>query len=209
MIVAGLPTGAAAWRRHVAAHVDGLALGDGVELAFRLPAGRWVDVDTIAESTLAGLRDAGVLAARFAGLDAVLATKVERGDPGVTITAVAAASLSGRRAPGRVDLDVAVDAAPRPSSRQSKHDWRDALTAAWGDRPLLAGPVWADVAMATGGSLLSALEVVLDALEPVLGRDPRGRDWQTFFPNDHVIDWLRVRREPRGPALRVRLGPRR
>ncbi len=53
--------------------------------------------------------------------------------------------------------------------------------------------MWADVALHGGGSLLGPLEVTLDALEPVLGRDPRGRDWQEFFPNDHVIGWLRVR----------------
>ncbi|MDP9405978.1 MAG: hypothetical protein M3O86_05160, partial [Actinomycetota bacterium] len=64
----------------------------------------------------------------------------------------------------------------------------------------------ADVALCSAGALLSPLEVVLDALEPVLGRDQRGRDWQEFFPNDHVVTWLRVRRVARGPALTLRLG---
>ncbi|MBA2528625.1 MAG: hypothetical protein H0V19_01465, partial [Euzebyales bacterium] len=96
---------------------------------------------------------------------------------------------------------------PRPGRPAAKAAWRDAVAATWARRPVLAGDVWADVALRVGGSLLGPLEVVLDGLEPVLGRDPRGRDWQDFFPNDHLVNWLRVTRSTRGPALRLTLGP--
>ncbi|MDQ3276200.1 MAG: hypothetical protein M3Q39_14545, partial [Actinomycetota bacterium] len=59
---------------------------------------------------------------------------------------------------------------------------------------------------ARGWLAAGPLEVVLDALEPVLGRDPRGRQWQAFFPNDHRVVWLRVLRAADGPAVRLRLG---
>lgn len=63
------------------------------------------------------------------------------------------------------------------------------------------------MALGVPGSLFGPLEVVLDALEPILGRDPRGRDWQEFFPNDDRITWLRVRRtQPSAKPLSLAIG---
>lgn len=42
-------------------------------------------------------------------------------------------------------------------------------------------------------SLEALMKPVIDGLEPLLGRDPRGR--LRFVPNDHLIVWLRVTRD--------------
>ncbi len=207
LTVEGLPSGSRAWRGAVAQAAGTLAVGDGLALRFTLPARRWVDLDTLVEATVAGLRDAGAVAPRLAGLDAVVATKRPGTAPGAALAARRAATLAGRRAPGRVALTVATDDVPRPGGRERKRAWRARIAAAWGANAPLDGAVWADVALRSAGALLAPVEVVLDALEPVLGRDPRGRDWQEFFPNDHVVTWLRIRRVAQGPALTLRLGP--
>ncbi len=172
-------------------------------MEFVLPPRYWVDLDTLMETTAQGLRDAGALAPRYAGLDVVVATKRFGPTPGATITAFAARDLDGA-APSTPVLSVDHDAVPRPGHRDRKRAWRERLEQAWG-KPPLQGHVWADVTLDVPGSLLAPVEVVLDALEPVLGRDPRGRDWQEFFPNDDRIEWLRVRRR-HGVALRLEMG---
>ena len=205
--LSGAPSGAATWRRLVAEQSPGLVVARSLGLDFVLPPGRWVDLDTLVESTAAGLRDARVLAPRFAGLDGVVATKTFGSSPGVRIRGL---SPSGLQAPppGVVALDVCSEALPRANQRDTKQAWRAIIASGWSGAPALTGSVWAEVTLATAGSLLGPLEVVLDALEPVLGRDPRGRDWQEFFPNDDRIEWLRVRRDRTGGAVRLRLGPR-
>lgn len=210
VVVHGMPAGLGrgTWRRAVADAAAGTPVADGVSLAFTLPAARWVDLDTLAESTLAGLRDAGAWRRGYAGLDAVVATRGDGHDPGVVIRTAAAATLQRRRPPGRIALDATGARLARSGDRDAKRAWRAQVAAAWGDRPPLAGPVWADLQLRVDGSVVGPLEPALDALEPVLGRDPRGRRWQEFFPNDHLIRWLRVRRSPSLPApLRLRLGP--
>lgn len=212
--VRGSPTGPGrtrvrpTWRQRVAAAADGMAPAGGLLLSFTLEPGRWIDLDTIVEETLAGLRDAGVCRRGFAGLDAMLATRRDGDRPGVAVTRVAPGVLANRRAPGPVMLDATGDVLPRPGRTAAKRAWRDRLAVAWGDRPPRGAPVWVDLQLRVGGSLLGPLEPALDALEPVLGRDPRGRDWQEFFPNDHHIRWLRLRRSPTlSGQLRLRLGP--
>ena len=205
ILVAGQPAGTSAWRGLVAAAATGTALDDGLRLAFVLRPGRWVDLDTLAESTARGLRDAGALHPRYAGLDAVLCTKAFGAQPGAVITPVAAASLAGSP-PGPEAVAVTDTAVPRRDNRTAKRAWRERIAAAWNRDMVLEGPSWADVELAVTGSLFGPLEVVLDGLEPVLGRDPRGRSWQEFFPNDDRIEWLRVRRRG-GAGLTLRLGP--
>lgn len=207
--IPGTPTGAPAWRGRVAdhatAHAADLRLGHVLGLAFVLPPRRWVDLDTLVESTVAGLRDAGGVAPRLAGVNGIIATKAFGAEPGARIQVLPVEALMAPT-PGPAALTVATDAVPA-ARRESKRMWRDSLDRRWGGRDVLTGAVWADVALAATGSLLGPLEVVLDALEPVLGRDPRGRPWQEFFPNDHRIEWLRVRRDATGPALALQLGP--
>lgn len=171
---------------------------------FELPHGAWIDLDTLVEATAAGLRDAGALRQRYAGLDAVVATKRFGDTPGATVFPLAAGEL-GDAPPGDVQLDASSEVIPRAGNRESKRAWRAVLAEAWGERPTLTQPSWADVTLGVAGSLLGPLEVVLDALEPVLGRDRRGREWQEFFPNDDWIQWLRVRRRP-APGLHLALG---
>ncbi len=194
------------WRARVAA--AGLPPTRGVRLDFVLAPGRWVDLDSVVEVAVAGLRDGGALGPRFATLDALVATKCEGTPTGVTATAAETGELLALPAPGAAAVDVAVPALPRPGDRDAKRALRARLAEAWQGRALLEGAVWAEVGIAATGSLLPALEPALDTLEPVLGRDPRGQPRQEFFPNDDRIVWLRVlRATPTGPALRLRLGP--
>lgn len=198
------PSGSRRWRAHVAGGARPLGGIDGVRLDFVVGARQWVDIDTLAEATLRGLADAG--AVDLALLDAVVVTKAAAGAPSATVTPTSAGALRRRPPPGPTLLTTDTDARPRPGDVESKRRWREQIRQAWGDRAELTAPSWVDVALHGRGSLLSTLEVTLDALEPVLGRDPRGRAWQEFFPNDDRIGWLRLRRTARDPALRLTIG---
>lgn len=209
MFIEGLPTGAGrghgGWRGTVRSHAHLLQPGSPfLRLDFTLPPRRWVDLDTILTTTVAGLRDGAVYGRGLAGLEGVLARKHFGAPAGVTLSVED--SLLGVPPPGPTLL--AVDAAQPPTAeRASKVAWRDRIVGAWAGRASLDGPVWADVRLWAPRSLLSRLEVVLDGLEPVLGRDPRGRAWQEFFPADDRIMWLRVVRAPLGQGLGLELGP--
>lgn len=199
--VTGRPTGTRAWRSHVAAELGGWDAGPAVRLDFVIAPSHWVDLDTLAHTTLQGLRDAGALRPRFAGLEELTATK-RHGEPlGVRIAAAKAP-----KPPAESLMEAAAPVVPRVGDRDSKRAWRDVLSAAWGERPPLTTQVWVELSLPVRGALPARVEVVLDALEPVLGRDPRGRARQEFFPNDDRIVWLRVRRAASGPPRRLRLG---
>jgi hypothetical protein len=182
-----------------------------VRLGFTLRPGQFVDLDTLAETALAGLRDAGLYPRGFAGLEAFVAEKGDTGEPGVRIATASASRLRGLDPPGPCALSV-IGEVPG-TTRAGKATWRAHIAGAWGERALLTGDAWAEVTLAVDGSLLGPLEPVLDALEPVLGRDPRGRVWQEFFPADDRITWLRVSRARAGGDLaagsvHLRLGAR-
>ena len=227
MHVAGEPRGSGAWRAAVGraawpltlarADIDPtstarlVAEGSSRRLAHPGPAQlrldfvvtHWVDLDTLTEVTLAGLRDAGWYGRGLRGLRGLLSTKTEHGSPGVTITG---AHVGKAEPPGPAALDVTAEAVPR--GRPAVRAWCEDLRRAWAERPLLDDRAsWIDVTLGASSraSLLGGLESVVDALEPVLGRDPRGRS--EMFPNDHLVIWLRVRRGAADdPALRLRLG---
>jgi hypothetical protein len=198
----GAPTGATRrgdWRAAVAVAAEGRLLGPDVRLAFSLRPGRWVDLDTLVAETVRGLRAAAALPY----LDGLVATKTD-GRPGCTASTI---TVARTRAPGPAALDARAAEAPRPGDRAARRAWRGVLAASWGGRAPLEGAVWADVEVGGRGALLARLEPLLDALEPVLGRDPRGRAWQEFFPQDDRIVWLRVRRAGDAGGARLRVGP--
>ena len=201
----GRPSGARTWRTQVAEAAAGLRLGNAIALDFVLPPAKWVDLDTLIETAAQGLRDAGALAPRYSGLDGIVATKRFGQATGVTISTAPAEGLAAPP-PGPAEVAISDDAVPRAGNTTAKRQWRDTIAAAWSREGVLAGDLWADVRLRIGGSLLGPLEVVLDALEPVLGRDPRGRDWQEFFPNDDRIVWLRVSRVTTGRAVALEIG---
>lgn len=194
-----------AWRAAVAVAANGLGLVPGVRLQFTLTPGRWVDLDSLVEVAVAGLRDAGIVDRR--NLDALVATKSEGDVPGLCLECMNPQVLAAQAPPGPRTLEVAVPDVPRPGRTAAKRALRTTLAEAHGPRPPLTGPVWADVALRGPGSLLGPMEPVLDTLEPVLGRDPRGQPRQEFFPNDDRIVWLRLTRSESGPALRLAVGP--
>jgi hypothetical protein len=181
--------GERAWRARVADAARLLGPVRGVRLDFVLAPGRWVDLDSLVEVAVAGLRDGGVT------LDALVATKAEGAPTGLAVEVEEPVGLAAAAPPGPAAVRIASPVA-RPGDRAAKRALRGRIADAWGERAPLEGPVWADVALATRGSLLATLEPALDALEPVLGRDPRGQPRQEFFPHDDRILWLRVRRTP-------------
>jgi hypothetical protein len=193
-----------AWRAQIAEAALDAAAATGLALRFTLEPGRCVDLDTVTEVALAGLRDAGVLPRGLRCLDVILATRIDAEPPGLVARFVEAAQLASITPPGPVLLDA--PGATLPRTITEKRVWRGRLAEAWTGRDLLDCLAWADVAFTTRGSLAGPLEPTLDALEPVLGRDPRaGR--QGFFPNDHLLHWLRVRRAGAGdPPVHLRLG---
>ena len=196
-----------AWLREFATSVRGLCAGpaEAVRMEVTVAPGRFVDLDSLVEVVVRGLREAGRLREGSRQLHTVLAVRHE-GAPGVLL------ELDPRGAPetppGPVALDVAVGRAPRPARREDRRTLREVLDREWGGRPPVEGPVWAELELAGAHSLLTPMEPTLDALEPVLGRDPRGQPRQEFFPADDRIVWLRLRRTgPGPPGLRLRLGP--
>ena len=197
------------WRSKVADAAAGQPTASGLILEFVLAPGRWVDLDTLTETAVAGLRDAGMYARGLAGLDAVLATKRFGQHPGLRVWPTTRERIASRPPPGPVLLEVAHDQPVHAGATAAKRRWRDAIAASWTHARVLDCPVWADVEVGTARSLLGPLEPVLDALEPCLGRDPRGQPRQEFFPNDDLITWLRVRRgrSDGTPAIALRLGP--
>ncbi len=215
LFVPGEPSGArprtgGSFRERVASEAADARTGtepvDGLELAFTLRPAHWVDLDTLTETTLAGLRDAGILPRGHHGLDALVATKSFGEPSGLIVRSCRAADLCDLPEPGAVLLDVAGPALPSAPDRAAKRDWRARVEASWRSRPTAVGDLWAEVVHAEAGSIMRGLEALLDVLEPALGRDPRGRPWQEFFPYDDRIVWLRVRRAASGPPRRLRLG---
>ena len=193
-----------AFRGAVAAAAEPLGHPRALRLDFTLDPRRFVDLDSLVELTLGGLRDGGALARRLTGLEVVLATRRE-GAPGVRVRAAEPRALVAEPVPGPVAVDVRSGA--RPAGSHGKRSLRALVAEQRSAGPALAGDVWAEVRVADSRALTSGLEATLDTLEPVLGRDPRGQPRQEFFPNDHRITWLRVARVAAGPPLRLRLGP--
>ena len=193
------------WRALLAS--TGLPAAREVRLDFVLAPGRWVDLDSVTEVAVAGLRDGGTLGPRLATLDALLAGKQEGEPTGVTVTTAEPGTLAALPRPGEEAVAVHAERLPLPGDRSARRALRTLLAQAWGAVGPLDGPVWAEVTVTTSGSLLAALEPALDTLEPVLGRDPRGQPRQEFFPRDDRIVWLRVLRSaPPHPALRLAVG---
>jgi hypothetical protein len=81
---------------------------------------------------------------------------------------------------------------PRDEDRRSKAAWRRCVADAFDGKPLET-PCWIDIATNSTRSLEALMKPVIDGLEPLLGRDPRGR--LEFVPNDDRVAHLTVRRQ--------------
>lgn len=84
-----------------------------------------------------------------------------------------------------------------------KFSWRLEISEQW-DGSEVIQPVWVQIDVQSDRSLVDLMKPVIDGLEPILGRDPKGR--LQFCPNDHLIEWLQIRRVQAGPALTLSLG---
>lgn len=190
-----------AWRERVATEAKRLGVTNvsAVSLAFTLEHGRRVDVDNLARPALAGLRDAGWFTRGYKTLDRLVVTKVHADDVGVEILPTAAPP----------DLDREVDVQMLSKNMiplEGKHDikriWREAVRDTWPKSPMDA-PVELQLGFRTKLSLIDLIKPNIDALEPVLGRDPRGR--LEFCPLDDKITRLTVWRISGDFALIVRI----
>lgn len=191
-----------AWRRLVAERAAGQAPVAAIGLHFRLRRGRRVDLDNLVRPAVAGLQDAGVFSYGFRNLDLLVASKVQDDHEGLRVDVDAVAQ------PGpwsHAVLAVAALALPREDDRASKAAWRDTIRDCYAGSPV-DGPVWVDMAARTTGSLVALMKPIIDGLEPLLGRDPRGR--LEFVPNDHQVERLTVRRQLQLPVpLVLAAGP--
>lgn len=188
----------------MAAAAEGLGQASTVVLAFRLEPRRTVDLDNLVRPVLAGLRDAGVFVRGFAGLDTLVASKAFSENAGVTIWLDTPVDRPPTEQPALALTEVESDVLPTEGNLESKHAWRDAVASMWTVEPV-TNDVWIDAVVRSGRSLEGLMKPIIDGLDPILGRDPRGR--LEFVPNDHLVTWLRFRRDADSEAvLRVCVG---
>lgn len=194
-----------AWRARVAAAADGCSPTSSVALHFRLELRRRVDLDNLVGPALAGLRDAGVYARGFPDLHGLIATKTTGETPGLAISLERQEHPGTVPAPGLTALVAASSALPHDGDRSSKVAWREQVRRCYDGEPV-ADPVWLNIAVRARGSLEALLKPIIDGLEPLLGRDSRGQ--LELVPNDDLVVWLRVTRQPDLPcALVLAAGP--
>lgn len=189
-----------AWRRRVAEVAAGQPPVAAVGLDFRLREGRRVDLDNLVRPAMAGLQDAGMFGRGYRSLELLVASKIVDHREGLWVEVgdeVVGSTAADR---GRQLFSLAASAIPREGDRASKVGWRDAVRTGYAAPPV-DGPVWVDIVTRTTGSLVALMKPVIDGLEPLLGRDPRGR--LEFVPNDHLVERLTMRRDLDLPAAVV------
>ena len=184
--IGGEDTREHAWRAAVAAEAGRrkIAKVGSVGLAFVLEPGRRVDIDNLARPVLAGLRDAGWFSRGYGTLDVLVVTKQHGDNVGVDVAAnIEMPELDDDEA---IQI-VSKNAIPSEGKSEMKHAWREAVRASWG-KPPIEGDVTVELGFRTKRSLVDLLKPNIDGLEPILGRDPRGR--LEFCPLDDKITRL-------------------
>ncbi|MDP2345498.1 MAG: hypothetical protein Q8O67_31430 [Deltaproteobacteria bacterium] len=189
--VSGTPIGGEdarehAWRAAVAFEAKRLGIANvaAVTLAFTLESGRRVDVDNLARPVLAGLRDAAWFTRGFTSLDRLVVTKTHGEHVGVDIQPAALLPDLG------ADVDVQIlskNVIPSEGKHEMKRVWREAIRDSW-NKPPMEGAVNVELGFRTTRSIVALLKPNIDALEPILGRDPSGR--LEFCPLDDKITRL-------------------
>lgn len=208
--IAGEDARERAWRDAVADalrdHAPTAEAHLGVALSFVLHSDRVrLDLDNLVRPALDALRDSGAALRGFSNVDAVLATKSAGEEAGLRVTIGKSGLVSSVDAPGAMLFTARSEVIPRDGSADSKMQWRQAVAASWAALPIPAGAVFVDIATSSELSLKDILKPVIDGLEPVLGRDPRGR--LEFCPQDERVVWLRAQRADLGQgALNVQVG---
>lgn len=193
------------WREQVATAAAGQRVTRSLVFDFRVESGRRdLDLDNLVRPAVAGLRDAEVLARGFAGLDRIHATKSIDDPPGLAVTLDPADEVL-TWPPSPSPLEVHADWIPNEAS-ESRRRWNDRVRDSYAGGPI-SGTAWVEITVSDGRSLVGVMKPVLDGLEPILGRDPRGRaDYRS--PNDHLVTHLRIVRDTAAAHLLVvRCGP--
>ena len=179
------------WRERVAEHCAEAAPSRSVALAFRVEPHRRVDLDNLIRPALAGMRDAGIFRWGYRNLDLLVAAKQPTDSPGLDIVLDDSEVRAHLDRPGPVLLRATSSTLPRDGDRASKAAWRDRVAGSLIDR-INGDECWVVIETNTTLSLEGIMKPVIDGLEPLLGRDPRGR--LEFVPHDDKIVYLVVRR---------------
>ncbi|MQB02500.1 MAG: hypothetical protein GEU78_20230, partial [Actinobacteria bacterium] len=108
------------WRRAVATRAGTLGPARRVWLDFVLVADRWVDLDSLVEVAIAGLRDGGGMAPRLATLEALIARRLDGDSQGLTVRVADPDALRAAPRPGVPAAEVTMDEVPHPGRREAK-----------------------------------------------------------------------------------------
>ncbi len=174
-------------------------------MIFRVEASRRVDLDNLVRPGLAGLRDAGIFTWGYRNLDLIVATKQTSDSPGLDVVLDEAGVGERLGRPGPVLLRATTSTPPRDGDRPSRIAWRECVADSL-DHQVDVDECWVEIDASTTRSLEGVMKPVIDGLEPLLGRDPRGR--LEFVPNDDKIIHLVVQRQrDASPNLAVTAGP--
>lgn len=195
-----------AWRAAIttAAVEAGAGPRRGVSLRFCLEPGRArIDLDNLVRPALDALRNAGVFGRGFRDLHTLVASKTTGSPVGLRVGSVDPEDVGDLPTIGPLLLGLEHGELPREGDRDSKMRWREAVARAWPYQPLHGLSFGVGITVSTALSFKDLLKPIIDGLEPVLGRDPRGR--LEFSPNDHLITWLLVARSTSPAILRLQL----
>ncbi len=169
-----------------------------VSLHFRLEPKRNIDIDNLVRPAMRGLKKSGYYRNGFPNLQSISAVKQSGSPFGLVV------EKGILHVPGKCLLRLEWGSVP-PSDATTvwKTNWTSAIQKNWHE-PVICEPVWLSILTTSSRSLVDLLKPVIDGLEPFLGRDPNGRN--TFCPNDHLIEWLQIRRVKTGPPLAISAG---
>ncbi|UUO07876.1 hypothetical protein M4951_06065 [Blastopirellula sp. J2-11] len=169
-----------------------------VSLTFRLEPYRNVDLDNLVRPAMRALKKSGFYQSGFPELNSITASKLVGQPIGVTIESGIQLIPEGKL------LSVESDHIPPSDPTFAwKSEWTAAIQKEW-DVPVISKPIWLAISTTSVRSLVDLMKPIIDGLEPVLGRDPDGRN--RFCPNDHLVNWLQIRRVSSGAAVKLVAG---
>ncbi|EAQ80555.1 hypothetical protein [Blastopirellula marina] len=169
-----------------------------VSLTFRLESQRNVDLDNLVRPAMRALKRSGFYQSGFPELNSITASKLVGQPIGLTIES------GSRLVPEGKLLSVESDRIPPSDPTFAwKSEWTAAIQKEW-DAPVICNPIWLAISTTSLRSLVDLMKPIINVLERVLRRDPNGRN--PFCPNDHLVDWLQIRRVSSGAALKLVAG---
>lgn len=169
-----------------------------VALEFVVQHNRKVDLDNLVRPAMRGLRNGGFYSKGFPELESLTAIQSFGPNAGLGVESYCPAQ------PSSPLLQISFDSVPpSTNSREWLRGWSSVIESSWIRSPLEAS-VWIAITARSSRSLVDLLKPIIDGCEAILGRDPSGRS--EFCPNDHLVEWLQIRRVETGPILEFSIG---